>query len=649
MYFRLVLRNMKHSIKNYIVYFITIILTVSLMYSFIALIYDSNVLKISDNIKVLRTGIIIISILVSLISSFMINYSIQFILTQRKKEFALYNLFGIEKLKICSIFIFENIFFAFIAFIIGILIGTNLANILTKIIMNIFDMPYSFKIINISKNTIILITIFYSIMYGIGIFKSAKVIKHQKIIELLYDIKKNENLFLIDNKKVISKIIIFFVEIILGIVLLIKALFFTSTNIAFLYIIFSLFFILFGSYKLYCIIPRLSLTIYDKKEKWKLSNTNLFLYGQIRTRVSNIGKIMGIMSILITASLFAIFFGISMSFGYKANIKAEYPYDVSVAFDAKVKDFDDIINFVNNIEPVKDNVFFYLYENPDYEIDILSISDYNKIRKQLGLTEKEIKSSQYLIHCDTWSYLKEIKKNLKENPNIRLNNKTLTGNENYIYTEQIEQFKTTGTNGYSIIVPDDIVLGLETHKSRLIVTLINGGSPDLKSSLYDFIYNKWQPEIIDDNNNKITISVSVKAWGLINSLIGFVSISFCGLYLSIIFIIFSCTILATKQLSEIEKNQLNYNILEKLGISYYARKKIIFKETLFIFSTPILIPLILIIICSIILNYSFGKIILYKNLFLICMVITIIIFAIIYIIYFLITYFIYNNLILKNK
>ena len=71
----------------------------------------------------------------------------------------------------------------------------------------------------------------------------------------------------------------------------------------------------------------------------------------------------------------------------------------------------------------------------------------------------------------------------------------------------------------------------------------------------------WQPELQSGQEmpEKVTMGVTVKAWGVANSLTGFTAISFCGLYLSIIFIIFSCSILAFEQLSAIDRNRKNYS------------------------------------------------------------------------------------------
>lgn len=99
----------------------------------------------------------------------------------------------------------------------------------------------------------------------------------------------------------------------------------------------------------------------------------------------------------------------------------------------------------------------------------------------------------------------------------------------------------------------------------------NGGYPELKHELKKFLHdpNAWTPELQDGKSlpERVTMGVTVKAWGVENSLTGFAAISFCGLYLSIIFIILSSTILAFEQLSKIDYNRRNYQILDKMGVA----------------------------------------------------------------------------------
>ena len=86
MYIKLAIQNMKKSIRNYVIYFVTITLTAAMMYSFLAHGFSKEVLTMSENISMLTSGILGMSVLVALIASFVISYAIRFMLEERKKE-----------------------------------------------------------------------------------------------------------------------------------------------------------------------------------------------------------------------------------------------------------------------------------------------------------------------------------------------------------------------------------------------------------------------------------------------------------------------------------------------------------------------------------------------------------------------------------
>ena len=108
MYTKLAIQNMKKSIRNYVIYFVTITLTAAMMYSFLALGFSKDVLSMSENMSMLTSGILGMSVLVALIASFVISYAIRFMLEQRKKEFATYELLGMETSNIQKLFFIEN-------------------------------------------------------------------------------------------------------------------------------------------------------------------------------------------------------------------------------------------------------------------------------------------------------------------------------------------------------------------------------------------------------------------------------------------------------------------------------------------------------------------------------------------------------------
>ena len=70
MYAKLALRNIRRSLRDYIIYFVTLTLTAALMYSFLALGFSSDVLAMAENMSMLTTGIQLMSALVAFMSSF---------------------------------------------------------------------------------------------------------------------------------------------------------------------------------------------------------------------------------------------------------------------------------------------------------------------------------------------------------------------------------------------------------------------------------------------------------------------------------------------------------------------------------------------------------------------------------------------------
>lgn len=73
----------------------------------------------SENMSMLTSGILGMSVLVALIASFVISYAIRFMLEQRKKEFATYELLGMETSNIQKLFFIENGVIGMAAFFIG--------------------------------------------------------------------------------------------------------------------------------------------------------------------------------------------------------------------------------------------------------------------------------------------------------------------------------------------------------------------------------------------------------------------------------------------------------------------------------------------------------------------------------------------------
>ena len=70
-------------------------------------------------------------------------------------------------------------------------------------------------------------------------------------------------------------------------------------------------------------------------------------------------------------------------------------------------------------------------------------------------------------------------------------------------------------------------------------------------------------------------------------------ISFLAFYIALIFIMATATMLAIQQLSDSEKYKYRYELLKKLGMSEKEINKTIFKQLLYYFAIPMILPIII--------------------------------------------------------
>ena len=114
MLYKLSIKNIKKSIKDYAIYFFTLILGVAIFYVFNALDSQTVMMDVSsstlDLIELMMSMLSGVSVFVSFILGFLIIYASRFLIKRRNKEFGIYLTLGMSKRKISLILFFETLF-----------------------------------------------------------------------------------------------------------------------------------------------------------------------------------------------------------------------------------------------------------------------------------------------------------------------------------------------------------------------------------------------------------------------------------------------------------------------------------------------------------------------------------------------------------
>ena len=135
MLMKLALRNVRRSVRDYAVYFVTLTLGVAVFYAFNA-IGDSRVLfeaqegaanvfltsgaSIFDILVLVMTYF---SIVVAVVLGFLVLYANRFVVRARKKEFGTYLLLGMSSRQVSSVVLMETLIVGVIALVVGLGLG----------------------------------------------------------------------------------------------------------------------------------------------------------------------------------------------------------------------------------------------------------------------------------------------------------------------------------------------------------------------------------------------------------------------------------------------------------------------------------------------------------------------------------------------
>ena len=94
MLFKLSIKNMKKSLKDYSIYFLTLVLGVAIFYMFNSLDSQQAMLQVSKSTKeIIRLMIEVlgfVSVFVAVVLGLLIVYANNFLINRRKKEFGIY-------------------------------------------------------------------------------------------------------------------------------------------------------------------------------------------------------------------------------------------------------------------------------------------------------------------------------------------------------------------------------------------------------------------------------------------------------------------------------------------------------------------------------------------------------------------------------
>ena len=614
MIYKIAYNNMKKSIKDYAVYFFTVMLGVAVFYVFNAIGSQSAMLKItkssSDMIKMM-TGILSgVSVLVSIVLGFLIVYANSFLIKRRRKEFGVYMILGMSKKKVSYILFIETLLVGLISLGAGLVIGGLLSQIMGLAVAKMFAANMTAYRFTFSFPAMLKTIEYFGIMYlFVMIFNTISISKAQ-IITLL---RKKENQSMKMRNPLLCTMIFIAGVMILGYAYamvidynrLVKLIDATGNTGSGLLIPIGMGMV--STFMIFYSVSSLA-TQFIKKTKSYWKGLNSFTFKQLSSQIHTMTVSLSIISILLFITITILGTASSMTASlnnsYKENTVADFSY---TAWHAK-SDFPTVLkkngfdvnkefkNYVNvRAYNLSEQEFGYKQllgsHTKGYEKwtkmlmqwNAMSISDYNKLAKMYHHKQYTLGKNQYMMICDYEPSGRVLNAGLKYKPAITIKGHLLQAAYDHYQTGFIEM--SAGYNIGVLIVPDHVLTGSDykqvlagnyagKHKQatedRLMAVLKKS-----KTTTKNFDYT-YSTKIINIQN---TVGIGAL-------------VTFVGMYIGIVFLITSAAILALKTLSQMIDSTSRYEVLRKMGTEESMMNHSILKQVLVLFIFPLILAII---------------------------------------------------------
>ena len=667
MYFKIAVKNIKKSFKDYAIYFLTLTFAVCIFYCFNSLDSQMAIAKMNSvqtsYVEVMKQLMSGVSIFVSFILAGLIIYATNFLIKRRKKEFGIYMMLGMSKRKISFILLVETLIVGIISLIAGLLLGLALSQGLSLLTVKMFLVEISqFKFV-VSGEAIIKSMTYFGLIYIVVIIFNLIVISKYKLIDLINSSKKSEKI------RVRNKVVSFLVLIVSIAILIIAYYFATVTNLDFTDPRFmtSVFLGIIGTLGFFFGLSSVLLSLLRKNENAYFNSLNTFTIRQITNKFNTNFISMTVICLMLFITIGILTSGFSIKKSFESGLKEYTPFDLSFTLD---KDTED-----NNI-PIEEALEKYgviLDENTEYitmnsyvidfsiksilgkytdsaselinfntafeKAQVLSVSDFNKNRKLLGKEKLELNDDEIYISSNFENIIPTIERFFNENEEVVIDNKTYKIKEKKIFKDSLAT-SPSSNNILTLIMSDSFCEKLTPYGESININYV-GANKEKKREEVNTVLDKYININSYSSENQIKLSgitreIAYDANTGMSTIILFVAI-----YIGIVFLLSSAAVLALQQLSQCNESIDRYEALKKIGASKAQINKSILIEVLTFFMMPLSLAIVHSIVgIKIIEDYlkTFGN---YDIL--LSSLITALIFLVVYGGYFYATYIGYKN------
>lgn len=621
MFSKLARNNVRKNMRHYMIYFLTLMFSVAMLYTFNSIGSQFSMLNLEDRGSYLSfsTGMMAgVSVFISIILGFLVVYANKFLMRRRQKELGIYLTLGMRQKEISKLLFKETLIIGAGSLAAGIVLGIFLSQGLSLVTIKFLQIEGAKYRFVVSMQAIVECIVFYTLIFGFMNWRNNRTLTKHRLIDLLYADRKNED---IPVRKTSANFVILAAAVVC---MAVSGRFALADGFNPKYLAAAVVLLLIGTFLFFQSIAGLLLFLLRKKKELYYQDLNMFAVHQISSKMNSTNQVLSVICILLFLAFTTIAAGLGMSVSIsrglqkmtsadavienlmdsgsygeeeKSPVSGEeslktwltqqgFPLDELTADAREMKLYEEkgvsLKAFLLSGTPGREDILRDFYSDSNAGFYVIKLSEFNQLLAQQGKKPAVLSEGEFIINYNmseldkTYQYYA---RNVSE-PLI-VNGHSLTLAANGIFQVPYQNGNVLADSG-TLVVTDQTAEGLKPIKS-----ILNCKYPDSSKKSERAFDEAFYDTVTTD-----AVRLTTKKLVLTDVTSSSMTLSYTAIYLGIIFLICACAVLALQQTANSIDNGGRYEVLRRLGAKEQSMKKALRMQIMVYFGTPLAVGLL---------------------------------------------------------
>lgn len=626
-YAKLAWRNLRRSLRDYGIYFMTLVFAVAIFYVFNSVPDQPAFQSLSESQRRMARGAVAatewVSTVMTGVVALLVLYANRVIVRKRSRELGTYLLLGMEQGRLALLLLGEIAAIGAVALGAGLALGVLLSQAFGLVVAQVLQAPVAGRGVVYSPGAALRTLILYGLMFlGVALWQAAAVYR-QRLIELIIGARRNEEIRLRSRPLALAAGLLSAgalgsaywladqvsrtvgldptdprvpVGIVLGVV---------------------------GTYLLFLALAGLLTGIRRRTGGWLARGLNLFLYRQVTSKINTHAAMLATIALMLTFTICAMSTGLGLGAAVRQGMEGEVPFSymaVSTDLDQDYRGLRAILaehgvaegqvaEFVAARTGVQGADLMLPEDAERFRADeqwgypaymparAISSSAYRALRALKGYPDVPPAGDGYLVHALSSGHpaaeasLAAWERAVAAGQPVELAGLLLRPAAAQVFTEPLGA--QLAFDGPLLVVPDAVLEALldaapedERHlfERHLVAEAPGAASAGLEEAARTWVREHW-PE-----DGWISFSSRNETMGTVYMVEGI--LVFFSFYVGIMFILISATLLALQQVTDALEHRQRFTVLSKLGVDDAMLGGLIARQVGLCFLTPVLVALL---------------------------------------------------------